>query len=123
LDLSSEIQHVPAGPTDFLAGKPACPGLPPPARLLELRDGRVTFRYQDCADAHQHKTMTLDADEFLRRFVQHVLPRSFVKIRHYGLLANAQREVRLALCRRLLLVTHMAIMPSPEEVPIEPAQP
>jgi hypothetical protein len=74
------------------------------SRLLELRDGRVTFRYQDYADAHRHKTMTLAADEFLRRFVQHVLPRSFVKIRHYGLLANAQRAVRLALCRRLLLV-------------------
>jgi hypothetical protein len=41
--------------------------------------------------------MTLAADEFLRRFVQHVLPKSFVKIRHYGLLANAQREARLAL--------------------------
>ena len=57
------------------------------SRLLDLRDGRVTFRYQDYADAHKAKTMTLEADEFLRRFVQHVLPRSFVKIRHYGLLA------------------------------------
>jgi hypothetical protein len=48
--------------------------------------------------------MTLAADEFLRRFVQHVLPKGFVKIRHYGLLANRRREERLALCRRLLLV-------------------
>ena len=68
------------------------------SRLLELRDGRVTFRYKDYADAHRQKTMTLEADEFLRRFVQHVLPRSFVKVRHYGLLANAQREARLAVC-------------------------
>jgi hypothetical protein len=94
------------------------------SRLLELRDGRLTFRYQDYADAHKHKTMTLEAVEFLRRFVQHVLPRSFVKIRHYGLLANRQRKARLALCRRLLLVTNVAaVMPSPDEVRIEPAQP
>ena len=58
------------------------------SRLLELRDGRVTFRYKDYADDHRQKTMTLDAEEFLRRFVQHVLPKGFVKIRHYGLLAN-----------------------------------
>jgi len=61
------------------------------ARLLALRDGRVTFRYKDYADDHKQKTMTLAAEEFLRRFVQHILPKSFVKIRHYGLLANAQR--------------------------------
>jgi hypothetical protein len=94
------------------------------SRLLELRDGRVTFRYKDYADAHRHKTMTLAADEFLRRFVQHVLPRSFVKIRHYGLLANRERATRLALCRRLLLVTNVAAaMPSTDAASIEPAQP
>jgi hypothetical protein len=92
------------------------------ARLLELRGGRVTFRYQDYADAHQQKTMTLDAVEFLRRFVQHVLPRGFVKIRHYGLLANAQREVRLALCRRFLLVVAVAAALPQPAVPLEPAQ-
>jgi hypothetical protein len=94
------------------------------ARLLELRDGRVTFRYKDYADAAKDKTMTLEADEFLRRFVQHVLPKSFVKVRHYGLLANAQREARLAICRRLLLVANLAAtMPSTPPAPIEPAQP
>jgi hypothetical protein len=94
------------------------------SRLLDLRDGRVTFRYRDYADAHKHKAMTLGAGEFLRRFVQHVLPTSFVKIRHYGLLANAQREVRLALCRRLLLVACVeAAVPSADAVLIEPAQP
>ena len=61
------------------------------ARLLALCDGRVTFRYKDSADDHKQQTMTLAAEEFLRRFVQHILPKSFVKIRHYGLLANAQR--------------------------------
>ena len=94
------------------------------ARLLALRDGRVTFRYKDYADDHKQKTMTLAAEEFLRRFVQHILPKSFVKIRHYGLLANAQRQALLALCRRLLfLATLAAPLPSPEVVPIEPAQP
>src|SRR3954468_23721801 len=57
------------------------------SRLLTLEDGRVTFRYKDYADDRQHKTLTLDAVEFLRRFVQHVLPKGFMKIRHYGLLA------------------------------------
>jgi Putative transposase/Transposase zinc-binding domain len=94
------------------------------ARLLELRDGRVTFAYKDYADAQRQKTMTLDADEFLRRFVQHVLPRGFVKIRHYGLLANAQREARLAICRRLLLVANVAAtLPGTQATSIEPAQP
>ena len=78
------------------------------ARLLKLDDGQVTFRYKDYADAHRHKTHDARREEFLRRFVQHVLPKGFVKIRHYGLLANAQREVRLTLCRRLLLVAAVA---------------
>jgi hypothetical protein len=78
------------------------------ARLLEMDDGRVSFHYKDYADGHKHKTMTLSADEFLRRFVQHVLPKGFVKIRHYALLANRQRAVRLEQCRRLLLVVNAA---------------
>jgi hypothetical protein len=94
------------------------------SRLLELRDGRVTFRYKDYAEGHRPKTMTLDALEFLRRFVQHVLPKGFVKIRHYGLLANAQREVRLALSRRLLLEALIAAAGAdPQPASIEPAQP
>jgi hypothetical protein len=96
------------------------------ARLLELRDGRVTFRYKDYADDQRQKTMTLEAVEFLRRFMQHVLPKGFVKIRHYGLLANAQRQARLACCRRLLLVATLTAAvagPGPEAVAIEPAQP
>jgi hypothetical protein len=94
------------------------------SRLLDLSAGRVTFRYKDYADDHRQKTLSLDADEFLRRFVQHVLPKSFVKIRHYGLLANAQREARLAVCRRLLLVANLAAtQPTTDTEPIEPAQP
>jgi hypothetical protein len=73
------------------------------ARLVNVEAGRVTFRYKDYADDQRSKTMTLSADEFLRRFVQHVLPRGFVKIRHYGFLANRHRDEKLQLCRRLLL--------------------
>jgi putative transposase len=78
------------------------------ARLVKLDDGRVTFRYKDYADAHRAKAMTLTAEEFLRRFVQHVLPKGFVKMRHYGLLANRQRAEKLALSRRLLLPVTLA---------------
>jgi hypothetical protein len=77
-------------------------------RLVKLDDGHVTFRYKDYSDDHRQKTMMLSAMEFLRRFVQHVLPRGFVKVRHYGLLANRHRQVRLKVCRRLLLVAIVA---------------
>jgi Putative transposase/Transposase zinc-binding domain len=95
------------------------------SRLESLDDGRVTFRYKDYADGACSKRLTLDAEEFLRRFVQHMLPRGFVKIRHYGLLANAQRETRLSVCRRLLLVATVAAaaVPSADTVPIKPARP
>ncbi len=73
-------------------------------RLLGMSDGRVRFRYKDYADGHKQKTMSLSAEEFVRRFLQHVLPKGFVKIRHYGLLANRQRAARLEQCRQLLLV-------------------
>lgn len=73
------------------------------SRLLDITDdGQVTFQYKDYADHERHKTMTLSSDEFLRRFLQHVLPPRFVKIRHYGLLANRGREERLQSCRQLL---------------------
>jgi hypothetical protein len=95
------------------------------ARLLELRDGTVTFRYKDYADGHRDKTLTLAAVEFLRRFVQHVLPKGFVKIRHYGLLANAQREARLALCRRLLLAAGVSapVVSDAADAAVAPASP
>jgi hypothetical protein len=72
-------------------------------RLAKLEEGKVTFRYQDYADSRKEKLLTLSAEEFLRRFMQHVLPKGFMKIRHYGLLSSRQRESRLQLARRLLL--------------------
>jgi len=92
-------------------------------RLVKLDAGRVTFRYRDYADANTHKLMTLDACEFLRRFVQHVLPKGFTKIRHYGVLANRFRKDRLALARRLLLAAAIAEAlqaPSASDALIEP---
>ena len=90
-------------------------------RLVKLADGRVTFRYHDYADARKEKLLTLTAEEFLRRFVQHVLPKGFMKIRHYGLLSSRQREVRLRQARKLLL-SKLALAASPV-IGIEPAEP
>jgi hypothetical protein len=73
------------------------------ARLVRLDCGRVTFTYKDYTDASKSKELTVSAAEFVRRWVQHVLPRGFVKIRHYGLLANRHRQAKLETCRRLLL--------------------
>jgi Putative transposase/Transposase zinc-binding domain len=95
------------------------------ARLLDVAGGQVSFRYKDYADSNQQKVMTLSADEFLRRFVQHVLPKSFVKIRHYGLLANKRREEKLAMCRLLLQTANVPgsfATSTPPEVLIDEAQ-
>jgi len=59
----------------------------------------VSFRYKDYADDDQQKTMDLDGVEFLRRYLQHVLPKGFMRIRHYGFLANPIRKKRLAILR------------------------
>lgn len=71
-------------------------------RLVLLADGRVTFEWKDYANGNQTKTMTLDAVEFIRRFLLHVFPSGFVHIRHFGFLANRRRRAQLALCRSLL---------------------
>src|SRR5215831_11013740 len=71
-------------------------------RLLAFDQERVTFRWKDYAHGGKHGTMTLGATEFLCRFFLHVLPRGFVRIRHFGFLANRFRASRLALSRQLL---------------------
>ena len=80
-------------------------------RRVGLEDGRVTFRWKDYQAGNKQKLMTLDAGEFIRRYLLHVLPRGFVRIRHFGWLANAQREQKLALCRKLLGVEEPAEQP------------
>jgi hypothetical protein len=71
-------------------------------RLLSMEHGRVTFGYKDYADGNKSKVMTLEATEFIRRFLLHILPRGFVRIRQFGFLANRGRGKKLALCRALL---------------------
>lgn len=66
-----------------------------------MGNGKVTFRWRDYAHGNQMKRMTLDAEEFIRRFLLHILPAGFRKIRHYGLFAARSKEKRLVLCRRL----------------------
>ena len=81
-------------------------------RLLSLHNGQVRFRWRDSKDHNHIKVMTLDAVEFIRRFLLHVLPPGFVKIRHFGFLANRNRSVRLGLCRKLLHAPAPAIPPA-----------
>jgi len=71
-------------------------------RLIEMQDHRVTFRWRDSADGNRQKPMTLNAIDFIRRFLLHVLPTGFVKIRHFGFMANRHRRQSVALCRALL---------------------
>jgi hypothetical protein len=72
------------------------------SRLLSLENGRVTFEWKDYAHGNQTKPMTLEAAEFMRRFLLHVLPPGFVRIRQFGFLANRVRKRKLALCRSVL---------------------
>jgi hypothetical protein len=71
-------------------------------RLIALEDGKVSFHWKDYAHGGKQKTMTLKAIEFIRRFLLHVLPAGFVRIRHYGFLANRVCREKLELCRALL---------------------
>ena len=81
------------------------------SRLIALDERGVSFRWKDyrAKGRTRHKTMTLGADEFMRRFLLHVLPRGFPRIRHYGLLGNRSRATKLAACRLQL----GAPMPTP----------
>jgi|SRR6185312_2312222 hypothetical protein len=78
-------------------------------RLVALADGKVTFRYKDYAHGSKQRLMTVTAEEFLRRFLLHVLPHGFVRIRFFGFLANRRRKASLPLCQQLL---KMASYPS-----------
>jgi hypothetical protein len=71
-------------------------------RLLSIEHGSVTFRWKDYRRGNTTTTMTLDADEFIRRFLLHVLPQGYVRIRHFGFLANRHREAKLLQCRQVL---------------------
>lgn len=83
-------------------------------RLLAVSDSHVTFRWKDYAHHSRQRTMTLTGGEFLRRFLQHVLPKGFPRIRYFGWLANRRRSELLPRCR--LLLTQM-----PPAIPVAPA--
>jgi hypothetical protein len=72
------------------------------SRLIEFAEGEVAFQWKDYRHEARHKVMRLQAHEFVRRFLLHVLPSGFQRIRHYGLLANRTRELKLERCRQLL---------------------
>ena len=84
------------------------------SRLKSLEDGKVSFDWKDYANGNQTKTMSLDAVEFIRRFLLHVPPSGFVRIRHFGFLANRVREQKLKLIRVLLEVPQRAPTIEPE---------
>jgi hypothetical protein len=86
-------------------------------RLVSIEEGKVTFRIKDYANGNRKRTMTLDAVEFIRRFLLHVLPSGFMHIRHYGFLANRIRSERLARCRQLLSRVQDSSLSSPEVSP------
>ena len=71
-------------------------------RITGMEDGLVSFLWKDYSDGNKQKIMTLDAGEFIRRFLLHVLPEGFVKIRHFGFLSNRNRTACLETCRELL---------------------
>ncbi len=88
-------------------------------RLLDIEDTRVRFRWKDYRNSKRNKTMTLTAEEFIRRFLIHVLPDRFQRIRYYGFLSNRYRQQKLAQCRQLLGVsatdTNAAAPEQPED--------
>jgi hypothetical protein len=84
-------------------------------RIVAMDGDDVVFSFKDRADGDRRKTLTLPAEAFLRRFLLHVLPQGFVRIRHYGLLANCVRQDRIALCRQLLGVPADTAAPAPRE--------
>jgi len=89
-------------------------------RLLALEEGRVTFRWKDYAHGNRQRLMTLDAVEFIRRFLLHILPAGFQRLRHYGLLANRGRQAKLERCRVLL---QQPVSPTPPVSPETTAAP
>jgi hypothetical protein len=85
-------------------------------RLTALEDGQVSFQWKDYRQHNRVKTMTLEADEFIRRFLLHTLPAGFQRIRHYGYLANCHRRDKLALIRLIFSAPVAGLLPSPEQL-------
>jgi hypothetical protein len=86
-------------------------------RIVGLKNDRVIFRYKDYADGHAVKTMSLPAVEFIRRFLTHILPPGFTRIRYYGFLANHDRAHHIELCRQLIAEADIPPAPVADRVP------
>jgi len=84
-------------------------------RLLSLDNGHVSFQWKDYRHASKSKAMTIEAGEFIRRFLLHTLPPGFQRIRYYGLLANCRRKASLTLCRKLLATPASDLLPQPKD--------
>ena len=76
-----------------------------------MENHQVTFQWKDYQHGNRLSDMTLSADEFIRRFLLHALPKAFQRIRHYGFLANAHRQEKLELCRKLLWQDLTGLLP------------
>lgn len=81
-------------------------------RIIKLENGNVTFKWRDYRDGNKEKLMTVTANEFIRRFLIHILPDRFTKIRHFGLLSSRDKKKRLKLCKKL---THTPVKLKPTE--------
>jgi predicted RNA-binding Zn-ribbon protein involved in translation (DUF1610 family) len=92
------------------------------SRILSLDSGKVSFLYKDYTDDNQWKTMTLPAVEFVRRFLLHVLPPGFRRIRHYGFMANRDRTDRLNRCRQLIAEAPLHTLPPLVAAPPDAAE-
>ncbi len=86
-------------------------------RIFKVENGQVTFTYRDRKDKDRLKSMPLDAQEFIRRFLLHVLPDGFMRIRHFGFLANRTKKHALPQCRKLL-----GLNPALPEIPEKSSQ-
>jgi hypothetical protein len=71
-------------------------------RIIKFKEDRISFRWKDYSDNNTRKIMTLDASEFIRRFLLHVLPNGFMRIRHFGFLANRHRKKKIERCNQLI---------------------
>jgi len=84
-------------------------------RLLALENGQVSFEWKDYRNRGESKVMTVPAEEFIRRFLQHVVPPGLQRIRYYGFLANCHRTAKLTLCRQLLATAISLLLPQPAD--------
>lgn len=93
------------------------------SRIVEVADGQVTFRWRDYRHGKRLRTMTLAAEEFIRRFLLHVLPEGFVRIRHFGFLANRHRTEKIERARQLLASSHQTDAATPDHDEPTPSEP